>query len=152
MATYELFGRRVNTPEALARVTSRIAAPTECPFCGGGVSLASNARFYGGREFGWPLTYVCCQCEARVGCHPGTDIALGTLADKPTMIARKAAHKAFDPLWKGKAPGMRRKAYVALAKALGKSEAHISWMDQRECALVVRLVIEGRITVPASQA
>lgn len=149
MRPYELFGRRVNEPGAVARVTSPLPAPTECPYCGGSVILATNAKFYGGREFGWPLTYACGKCNARVGCHPGTDIALGTLADKATMEARKAAHRAFDPLWKGRAPSARRKAYAALAKALGKREAHISWMDQQECTMVVRLVIEGRITVQA---
>jgi len=136
----------VNDLVAISRVTDVLSAPRDCRFCGAPVELVNNARFYGGREFGWPLAYAC-SCGARVGCHPGTDIPLGTLADKTTMAARKAAHKAFDPLWQNKEPGVRNKAYRALSDAMGIASAHISWMDSPECLKVVQLVLSGAVAV-----
>ena len=135
----------INAPEVLARINDPLPAPTTCRFCKGTVELVNNSLFYG-REYGWPLAYACSSCGARVGCHPGTNIPLGTLADKATMRARNAAHAAFDPLWKGKGKGMRSKAYRALSKALGKP-GHISWLDAHECMKVVELIVAGKIVV-----
>ena len=136
----------LNAPEVLAKINDPLPAPTTCRFCGGAVALVNKAIFYGGREYGWPLAYACSCCGARVGCHPGTNIPLGTLADKATMRARNAAHAAFDPLWKGQGKGMRSNAYRALSKALGKP-AHISWMDVDDCCRVVELVASGKIRI-----
>lgn len=144
MATYLAFGQEVNRPEAVSRVKDSLPVPTHCRLCGKPVALVNNATFYGGREYGWPLAYACSGCGARVGCHPGTDVPLGTLADKETMLARRMAHAAFDPLWKGKGPGSRSKAYKALSRALGVS-AHISWLDAADCRRVVELVAQGAI-------
>lgn len=138
-------GRRINDPEAVARVRDSLPVPTTCRFCSGDVELVNNAKFYGGREFGWPFAYACCECGARVGCHTGTDIPLGTLADKATMQARRAAHAAFDPLWQNKGAGARKRTYQALSKAMGKNAAHISWMDAEDCLTVVSLINAGRI-------
>lgn len=147
LAIYQLFGLQINVPECVARVHDPLPAPAICRFCEGDVALVNNAHFYGGRSYGWPLTYACHSCSARVGCHPGTDIPLGTLADKATMQARKAAHAAFDPLWRGKAPGTRRRAYKALAAAMGRPNAHISWMDATECLRVLQLVQSGAVRI-----
>jgi len=137
---YELFGRSVNTPEAVGRVKGNALSPPEaCRHCDAEVDLVNNAEFYGGREYGWPLAYRCKGCGARVGTHPGTDIPLGTLADSATVKARQAAHAAFDALWKGKSGWHRAQAYKALAKVMGMREAHISWMDEAECRRVITL-------------
>ena len=88
---YGLFGRRVNAPEALARVRDRVTPPAECPKCRSTVDLVNHAEIYG-KEYGWPLLYLCCGCGARVGTHPGTDIPLGTLADERTIKARRETH------------------------------------------------------------
>lgn len=40
---------------------------------------------------------------------------------------------------------MRKRAYQALSKAMGKDAAHISWMDAEDCLTVVSLVKAGRI-------
>ena len=142
-----VLGYAINAPEVVARVKDYLPAPESCRFCGGHVDLVSNAMFYGGREYGWPLAYACGACGARVGCHPGTDIPLGTLADKATMQARRAAHAAFDPLWKDKGPGMRSRAYRALSRAMGKAAAHISWLDVEESQQVIELVRAGKVAL-----
>lgn len=148
LRAYQLFGRTVNTPEAVARVKNdRLPAPETCRYCTGEIELVSNAEFYGGREYGWPLAYRCKCCGARVGTHPGTDIPLGTLADKATIKARRDAHDAFDPLWKGKTTWHRSRAYQALAQAMGMRFGHISWMDEAECRRVVELCRSGALQV-----
>jgi hypothetical protein len=44
----------------------------------------------------WPWLYHCWSCSARVSIHPGTDIPMGSLADKKTRQARASAHRYFD--------------------------------------------------------
>ena len=145
--TYRLFDRDVNVPAAVARVPHPMTPPTTCRYCKGSVELVNNARFYGGNEFGWPLAYCCSGCGARVGCHPGTDIPLGTLADMRTMKARRDAHAAFDPLWRGKTPWHRQEAYRALARVMGLRSAHISHFDEKECVRVVELCRAGALSL-----
>lgn len=141
-----LLGLQINAPAAVAKVKDYLPAPCECPYCASPVELVSNAVIYG-KPYGWPLTYRCVKCWARVGCHPGTDIPLGTLADAATQKARMAAHDAFDPLWKSKGPGARGRAYRLLAKSLGLPVAHISWFDAPTCWRVVELCRSGTITL-----
>jgi hypothetical protein len=78
---------------------------------------------------------------AYVGCHPGTENALGSPADTETRKARSAAHAAFDPLWKGKAMG-RWEAYKWLAATLGihPDACHIGMMSADMARRVVEAV------------
>ncbi len=144
---YLVFGREVNAPDSVARVSAPLAVPTTCHYCQEAVELVNNKVFYGGQEYGWPLAYRCVGCGARVGCHPGTDIPLGTLADETTMKARQMAHAAFDPLWRGKTNWHRQAAYRALARVMGVRQAHISHFDARECARVIELCAAGALTM-----
>lgn len=100
---------------------SRDNAPI-CPVCNG-VSLRTDTR-YGPR-------YDCCGLWSW-GRFP--------LVDGPTHEARKAAHGAFDPVWRG---GLlsRSEAYRQLAKALGLScrACHIKLMDESTARKVVTL-------------
>lgn len=114
----------------------------ECPHCAdsGNVVLTRNDAKYG-REYGdWSWCYFCTECKAYVGCHEFTHIPLGTLATQPTLDARKAAHAAFDPIWKERDIS-RRQAYSWLAIELGidREDCHISWFDKETCEQVVKL-------------
>ncbi|QOC57969.1 hypothetical protein phiK7B1_114 [Pseudomonas phage phiK7B1] len=119
--------------------------PTTCPYCKSAVKYTSHAEIYGGRTFSdWPFIYLCTNksCNASVGVHAGTNHPLGTLADEKTKTARKAAHAAFDPIWKnqknkGKA---RTEAYKWLAEQLDieRWRCHISWFDVSYCEKVVK--------------
>lgn len=56
--------------------------PQRCPFCRSSVSLIDSAQVFG---CGYGFIHLCNaypKCDARMGCHPRTIIALGTLADK----------------------------------------------------------------------
>lgn len=134
---------QVDLPHRIAQVSDRIPAPETCHLCGGVVSLVNNARFYGGREYGWPLAYACHSCHARVGCHRGTTIPLGTLANKEMMEARQKAHEAFDPYWKGLGLGARRRAYRRLARATCIENPHISWLGIEDCMKVISACQRG---------
>ena len=55
----------------------------KCPYCGANVVLRdSHFVYHNNKNYG--KMWVCSnfpQCDSYVGCHPGTDIPLGRLAD-----------------------------------------------------------------------
>lgn len=125
---------------------SLMPAPTICRFCNSKVRYTSHAEIYGGRVYSeWPYIYLCDNkaCKASVGVHEGTHYPLGTLADETTKNARKAAHAAFDPIWKNKPDKSkaRAEAYKWLAKELDIEvwRCHMSWFDTELCKKVVRI-------------
>lgn len=101
---------------------------------------------YPGRDFG-PM-WVCVPCQAWVGTHPGTENALGGLANAELRAAKQAAHAAFDPLWQAKmrrdkcSKGQaRRSGYRWLADQLSIpfKRCHIGYMNLDECRKVVEV-------------
>jgi len=87
-----------------------------------------------------------------VGCHFGTSRPLGRLADHRLRSARRAAHAAFDPLWRG-GPMTRAAAYRALADSLGlpRGDCHIGGMDEAQCAAAVEFAAQA-LAVPVAAA
>lgn len=59
------------------------------------------------------------------------------LADRDTHEARKAAHAAFDPIWKSRTLG-RGQAYAMLAEAMGMTtkECHMKLMTAEQAQRV----------------
>lgn len=130
----------VKSVEKSIDIRSIMPAPTKCRFCASKVVYTTHARIYGGRTYSdWPFIYLCEGCGASVGVHAGTTHPLGTLADIKTKNARKAAHAAFDPIWKTKQM-KRGEAYKWLAEKLDieRWRCHISWFDVDFCELVVK--------------
>ena len=64
---------------------------------------------------------------------------MGKPADRPTRKIRRAAHAAFDALWRDESQfkqfDSRSEAYVWMRKALGMTpdEAHIGNFDKADC-------------------
>lgn len=124
-----------------------------CPYCLCASKLTTAAEVYDVADRPNNLMRVCYSCLAWVGCHSGTDRALGSLADDITRRARLAAHNHFDQLWKpvkgqkyavqttDQSKRLRRIAYVWLAAAMGLSEefTHIGMFDETQCGQVVQL-------------
>lgn len=133
-----------------------------CPYCRSTAVLTDSARIYNGRSYG-PV-WVCAQypeCDAYVGCHPGTNEPLGRLANRTLRDAKQRAHACFDPLWvqaprmypapQTNTPKQRRKAhkrirqaartraYAWLAERLGleKEQCHIGMFSVEQCDQVV---------------
>lgn len=115
--------------------------PTICRYCGSPVVYTSNAEIYG-REYGEGRCYLCRNCRAFVGVHPGTDTPLGTLANEELRRYRKAAHFWFDKIWKSPTKiTTRDKAYKWLSKELGlpKEETHIGMFEKEQCEKVMEI-------------
>ncbi len=109
-----------------------------CPYCGNPTKLVEDSRIYG-RSYG-AKCYICEPCGAWVGCHKGTDKALGRIANKELRELKHQAHEAFDPLWKeGYLP--RTSAYEVLSVAFGlpKEQTHIGMFDEGMCRKVIAL-------------
>lgn len=123
------------------KIKHPLPRPTHCDSCGSSnISLERNRVLYG-RDYGdWPLCWFCFDCKALVGCHKGTDVPMGRMADGPTRKARQKAHAHFDPLWK-KGRLSRQGTYNWLAEQLGIhiDECHISWFDYDTCMRVVEI-------------
>lgn len=98
------------------------------------------------RDYG--PTWTCIPCQAWVGCHKGTENALGGLANAELRAAKMAAHAAFDPLWQRKIEregcsknAARKAGYQWLSKQLGipPEKTHIGYMNLDECKKVAEV-------------
>lgn len=101
-----------------------------------------------GYPYSWDYgpTWTCIDCQAWVGCHPGTENALGCLANAELRAAKQAAHAAFDPLWKKKMVKdecsksfARKSGYRWLSKEMGIpwKNTHIGEFTVEQCLQVV---------------
>lgn len=110
-----------------------------CPYCKskaikvtGKVIYPTNRTLYG------RIFWHCKPCGAYVGCHDGTDIPLGTLADGETRKARHDAHAVFDRIWKD-GHMSRHDAYFMMSCALFVREFHIGDCDIAMCERVIAI-------------
>ncbi|MBN46250.1 MAG: hypothetical protein CMH23_07230 [Methylophaga sp.] len=116
----------------MPEIKNALPVPEVCDACcSSNIELTTNDRIYGRTYGDWPKVYFCNDCKAAVGCHPGTEIPLGRMADRRIRQLRAKAHKAFDQLWRSGAMS-RAKAYQWLAGALQipVDECHISWLPE----------------------
>lgn len=116
-----------------------------CPHCKQETECVGGKRIYPHRrDLFHKWFYLCERCGAYCGCHPGSKRPLGSPADHQTRKARKAAHAAFDPLWR-KGPQKefdRTDAYAWLSKKTGipEEQCHIGMMTSKQCRLVVEVI------------
>lgn len=87
-----------------------------CPYCNHPVVLTSNKELYG-KEYGNGKCYLCRNCKASVGTHPGGKKPLGIIATREMKILKKACHELFDSSWKSHRIS-RSNAYKKLAELL----------------------------------
>ena len=93
------------------------------------------------------------RCDTRVGCHPGTQTALGSLAGEVTRCARKSAHNELDALIAEGAFTNRSAAYAWLASMMDQSEqdAHIGMYGLSECNRVMALCRQYRAAMAVTE-
>lgn len=124
-----------------------------CPYCGAVSKIVDSAALYGGISYGF--VWLCAPCHAYVGCHPGSKMPLGRLADAKLRTLKMRTHAVFDPFWmaslarlkeqmgdklprdaKSKA---RNDCYAQLAQALGidKHVCHIGMFDAWQCRAAI---------------
>ncbi len=101
--------------------------------------------------------YVCPADGYRVGCHGSTTKPLGTPAAQATQQARRAAHAAFNELWRRKMAKegvsqhvARNAGYRWLASELGieAKDCHIGLMNEATAQRVVDLCAPFRRVRP----
>jgi len=118
-----------------------------CPYCDASAELVKGNVIYPYREDLYHLNFYLCRHyshePAYVGCHKGTSVPLGRLADTELRQWKSAAHRAFDPIWRpklGEKQMSRKKAYAWLARQLNipKKECHIGMFDITLCAQTVK--------------
>ena len=115
-----------------------IVAPV-CQYCGKTAKRVDSAVIYHGRSYG--PAWVCANypaCDAYCGCHKGTNMPLGTLANRELRLARNSAHDHVDAFWKQDVMS-RKDTYKMLAKAMGisREECHIAMFTIEQCKLAV---------------
>ena len=135
--------------QAKKTAQGRPKTSVRCQECARPAGLVTGQVVYPGRPDLHAKTYWrCCACGAYVGCHPGTELPLGTPCGPITRAARSEAHAAFDPLWRAKMARdgvqkhvARGAAYRWLAAELGidPGACHIGMMDAATAKRVVEI-------------
>lgn len=116
----------------------------KCPYCGAEVILRDATFIYhNSKSKDWGNMWVCSnypKCNSYVGCHQGTSLPLGRLANERLRTLKMEAHKQFDPIWKSGLMN-RKDAYKWLSSMLGISmeECHIGLFDIKMCQKVIHL-------------
>ncbi|MEG9741631.1 zinc-finger-containing protein [Enterobacter roggenkampii] len=110
-----------------------------CDYCGNKAALVTGRKIYPHRPDLFPLRFWHCEpCKAWVGCHKNIDAQpLGRLANAELRLAKSAAHRDFDPLWKS-GEMTRKQAYQWLSNQLGipSESCHIGMFDVATCQRV----------------
>ena len=123
-----------------------------CPYCGGATRQADSAEIYHGVSLG--MIYLCKPCNAYVGCHKGTTLSMGRLANADLREAKKQAHHYLDQLWQPKVY-KRPMVYNWLSESLGinREFTHIDMSNVKQCEKIVELSIQkmqeiGKESIP----
>ena len=106
-----------------------------CQYCGGTVVLRSADGIYRDNP-NHTMLYVCSNyphCDAYVRTHPGTNIPVGTLANRKLRMLRNEAHHQFDQLYRS---GIMSKQDAYLLQ-MPLSKAHIGYLGEYYCNEVI---------------
>lgn len=116
-----------------------------CLDCGGASVLTPGTELFSYGAERDLMFWVCEDCFGRVRCHDASTRPMGRPAGRRTGLARRAAHAAFDAIWKPCAGQMidgmtaREWLYHMLALDLGipRAECHIGNFDAETCQRVI---------------
>lgn len=93
--------------------------------------------------------YKCSEhrCGAYVGCHPNSEIPLGTPAGYETRKIRHEVHAALDPIWMSKIM-TRKGVYSKLAWCLGieRDDCHVGMFDFAMCQRALTEILNWGIS------
>jgi hypothetical protein len=129
-----------------------------CNYCGNPAELVPSSEIYqSGADYG-PL-WLCRRCDAYVGTHKNSKDhkPMGRLANAELRGMRKAAHKAFDPLWRRKMERDRMTKNAARSAAYhwlaGQMEiknyaCHIGNFDLDQCRQAIDLCTKPETRKP----
>lgn len=106
-----------------------------CPDCGSPMRLYWQPRDR-------PPWYTCTRWPECRGAHGARwdGAPMGTPADATTRAARRAAHRALDPLWEnGRMSREAAYAWLAARMGLSRERAHISQFSAEQCYQVISI-------------
>lgn len=115
-----------------------------CPYCNNNANLVTGEEVYPHRNDLYDKYFwLCKNCNAYVGCHPGSTNPLGRLANAELRKFKSAVHRVFDPIWKSKKK-KRKEAYKWLSEKLNItfSECHIGMFDVDTCKKAIKVCNE----------
>lgn len=115
-----------------------------CQYCFDPTEYVDSSEVYG-KSYG--MIYLCRPCQAWVGVHDGSNVALGIVANKELREAKKQAHYYFDQLWKKKMDHgyskheARKSAYKWLSEQLNVPVelCHIGMFTVERCNKTVEI-------------
>lgn len=111
-----------------------------CPYCDCDTQL-KTIKLASADSHGYAIVrkFICPKCGASVRCHPGTDRAMGTVADKETHRLRRLAHIWLDAIWKNHLKRSRYNTYswLALRLDINRDRVHIALFDKQTCLKVI---------------
>ena len=113
--------------------------PSICHICGSAVELVSKKELYDAAPAKVKV-YRCTNtiCDSYVGCRGHSNVAVGSLADPKTRIARREAHAALSDLIKsGRMNSADAYQWMQHLLALPYSRRGIAWLNASECALLI---------------
>ena len=117
-----------------------------CPYCHkSDIKLMTQTEFYG-REYSGAKLYVCQGCKARVGCHKGTEIAMGPLSDEELRGLRMQIHNIIDKQWETKRE--RTGLYRKLSERYDMQPFHVGFLNNEKARYVLYDLKENPITPP----
>jgi len=111
-----------------------------CPYCSKAAELVHGDTIYPHRpDLSEKRFWLCRDCDAYVGCHPGTEQPLGFPANAELRKLRQEAHLVFDAYWKAKG-WKRSEGYAFLRKKLkAKRPVHIGQANDVTCRQIINL-------------
>ncbi len=118
----------------------------KCDYCGNEAVLVTGEKIYPNiKDLASHFFWECESCNAYIGCHLGTDVPFGGLANKELRLKRRDAHVALDYIWK-ESYMTRHKTYGWLAGELNIpfDDCHIGMFDIPKCEKTILLCNEKR--------
>ena len=110
----------------------------KCQYDNAEVVLFMDSSFlYHGHDYG-PV-WVCTECKAYVGCHPGTTVPLGSVANAELRLLRKQCHQQFDKMWKHQGCS-RLRAYEILSRMMRIDNPHIGEFNIEQCQRLLSIL------------
>lgn len=82
------------------------------------------------------MMYLCKPCDAYVGCHKNSRMAMGSMANYALRRLRQECHKKIDYWWREKEIISRKNLYELLSKWWGE-EFHVGWLNEKDCNIVI---------------
>ena len=116
-------------------------ARVTCPYCGRLAELVRGDELFCQRRLHRKDYWRCAPCGAHVGCHKGTTMPFGSLADVALRRLRQKAHITFDRLWKtGLMSRVEAYRWMKDSLPIQKCDAHIGMFKAEQCRQLIEAV------------